>query len=153
MNLQSFATTSFPLFLTYDQVSWKYSKWLLRKCPKTSQKVHENWPPSCQIFSSWLLGLGGSGIPGYFQVIFHSNWQDADPHKVSRGSRARAPESFCLWDYWGSQKYDIGAVFAAQSTKFQVISRFPRFSRSWFKFQVISRFPRVLGTMLKGNLS
>ena len=46
-------------------------------------------------------------------------------------------------------------IFAAQRVKFQVISRFSRFSRSWFKFQVISRFSRfswVLGTMRSTSL-
>ena len=33
-------------------------------------------------------------------------------------------------------------IFSTQRTKFQVISRFSRFSRSHFKFQVISRFSR-----------
>ena len=51
IDLQSFATTSGPFCLTYDQVSSKYFKWLPRKCPKSIQKGSQNWPFSGQIFT------------------------------------------------------------------------------------------------------
>ena len=39
-------------------------------------------------------------------------------------------------------KIPMKIIFAAQRTKFQVISRFSRFPRVHFKFQVISRYSR-----------
>ena len=49
--LWSFAAALYPFCLTSDQVSSKSSKWLARKCPQNTQKMHENWPFSSQIFS------------------------------------------------------------------------------------------------------
>ena len=43
-NLLTFATDSSPFYLTSDQFSSKYFKWLPRNCPKTIQKGTKNWP-------------------------------------------------------------------------------------------------------------
>ena len=47
----SFASTVYPFYLPSDQVSSNSAKQLAKKCPKTIQKMHENWPFSSQFFS------------------------------------------------------------------------------------------------------
>ena len=45
-----FASVLYPFCLTSDQVSSKSSKWLARKCPQTTRKMHENWQKSDETY-------------------------------------------------------------------------------------------------------
>ena len=49
--LWSFASALYPFYLASDQVSSNSIQRLLRKCRKTTQKMHENWPSSCRFFT------------------------------------------------------------------------------------------------------
>ena len=50
-DLQSFASALCPFCLTSERVWSKSFERLLRKCPKTIQKITKNWPSSCRFFT------------------------------------------------------------------------------------------------------